>query len=604
MLSEQRLSVTFGAFSCDVVGYDDPFSILNRVIELLSEIAKSNPSFGAGEVAMSDMERAKLAAGLSDQASRIEELADQSAPSGVRYVVSNAEADLLNAPRDDATIADTPVEDGSIAEGPVEDDIVIAAEADVDAMSGDLELRDTLEAAGAPALAPEEEVVELEIEPETALQSAVSEDFAAPEQTEDDTSEAVASAEAIASAPVVADEAQTSDPAGDIEDLETVQINAVAEEPMIDAPAPKVQAEASSLAPVVSVEAPAPQRRPLRLNISGAGVAPISDPSPETPKIEALAEDAENHQRRVTVTRLPLRPEPKATPERPLVELKHALTPVHKVEPVVTLNTTISAISDESARPTRAERIKAKMDQRDAEDEGENFLFADVAEAKSDLAPEQAFDRAAEDAPVSPGHPAAAASEPQPFAAAPKPRRSFANLLGFGKKAVAASEPADLEPAADFPAPKAEPASDRTVSANGFDRLRESVAAAMPATDEPLIAYPKEAPAQRSISEAIDYNDETSPTALARRVGATTLQDLLEVSAVYMALVEGKSRFSRRDVMQALHQIDADSDYTQEARLKSFRKLLTTGSLVRVDDGMFTVSQATRYGYEAQLQAS
>ena len=56
--------------------------------------------------------------------------------------------------------------------------------------------------------------------------------------------------------------------------------------------------------------------------------------------------------------------------------------------------------------------------------------------------------------------------------------------------------------------------------------------------------------------------------------------------------------------MQALHQIDADKDYTQEARLKSFRKLLTTGSLVRVDDGMFTVSQATRYGYESQLQAS
>jgi hypothetical protein len=70
-----------------------------------------------------------------------------------------------------------------------------------------------------------------------------------------------------------------------------------------------------------------------------------------------------------------------------------------------------------------------------------------------------------------------------------------------------------------------------------------------------------------------------------------------------MDTVEGKSRFSRRDVMQTLNTIGADKDYTQEARLKSFRKLLTTGSLVRVDNGMFTVSQATRFGYETQLQA-
>lgn len=70
-----------------------------------------------------------------------------------------------------------------------------------------------------------------------------------------------------------------------------------------------------------------------------------------------------------------------------------------------------------------------------------------------------------------------------------------------------------------------------------------------------------------------------------------------------MDVVEGKSRFSRRDVMQALNQIGADNDYTQEARLKSFRKLLTTGSLVRVDDGLFTVSQSTRFGYETRLQA-
>ena len=166
-MSEQRLSVTFGAFSCDVVGYDDPFSILNRVVELFGEIARNNPAFGAGEVGMSDMERAKLAAGLNNQASRIEELADSSAPHGRRYVVSNAEADLLDPPGEAAP------------DQAAEEEVVIAAEASDDATGGDLELRDTLEAVDAPAPVNEDEVVALEIDAAAAELNVLSQDAGA-----------------------------------------------------------------------------------------------------------------------------------------------------------------------------------------------------------------------------------------------------------------------------------------------------------------------------------------------------------------------------------------------------------------------------------------
>ena len=54
--------------------------------------------------------------------------------------------------------------------------------------------------------------------------------------------------------------------------------------------------------------------------------------------------------------------------------------------------------------------------------------------------------------------------------------------------------------------------------------------------------------------------------------------------------------------MKALAETGAEKGYTQEARLKSFRKLLTNGALVRSDDGLFAISHATRFGYENRLR--
>lgn len=617
MVSEQRLSVTFGAFSCDVVGYDDPFSILNRVIELFSEIAKTNPAFGAGEVGMSDMERAKLAAGLTDQASRIEELADQSAPGGMRYVVTNTEADVLEAPVADDIVEET-VETA-------EDDVVIAAEADDSVASGDLELRDTLEAIDAPALLPEDEVVALDIDSVTSAETT-------SEVAETPEANASTSDEVLPEEPIIAETtSEVAEAPVASDELETTEINVVIEDPTTetptetDAPEPiaaEVTSSPEEFKEFGEVVARLTENKPLRLNMKGNGVeaaqgnAPADAPQAET---EDTASEAEPQKkpRRVTVTKLPLRPETTKTPESKAPEPKHILSQVHKVEPVVTLNPTIAAQSEEDAKPSRAERLKARMDKRDAEDDGDNFLFSDDPEAQTEETSEENFMQDENQAPLELGIVSSEAPDEANSQEAneQKPRRSLANLLGFGKKSADETDPVveELEPTVEAPAlelkpeaakQKVETSDEVATSADGFDRLRESVAAALPTTSEPSVKLPQTAEVPQSISEAIDYDDETSPTAFARRVGATTLQDLLEVSAVYMDIVEGKSRFSRRDVMQALHQIDSDSDYSQEARLKSFRKLLTTGSLVRVDDGLFTVSQATRFGYESQLQAS
>jgi len=304
------------------------------------------------------------------------------------------------------------------------------------------------------------------------------------------------------------------------------------------------------------------------------------------------------------VTKLPLRPAERAkVADRPAAVSNASLTSFQKVEPVVTLNTVITDSADEAPRLSRAERVKARMDKRDSEDEGDNFLFADVDGGEQSAEDGEAVRAVADEVASKVEAPVVIASQPDvEDLSEKKQRRSFASLLGFGKSAKSSKEPAS---APEAPVHRTEPELSYTGSKDGFDRLRESVAAAMPASEEPEVSFgaAKSDAQPDSISEAIDYDDETSPTVFARRVGAKTLQDLLEASAVYMDTVEGKSRFSRRDVMQTLNTIGADKDYTQEARLKSFRKLLTTGSLVRLDDGMFTVSQATRFGYETQLQA-
>lgn len=596
-MSDQRLSVTFGAFSCDVVGYDDPFTILTRVVELFGEIAKSNSAFGAGEAPMSDMERARLTAGLADQAARIDELADRSTPNGMRYVVRNADND---AP-----------EIAAVDDGATVDEVVIAAQADDAAHGGDLELRDTLEAASTSDPVPEVEVVALDI---TSAKAVVVEEVPATETplelTEQIETSVIVDAPADTDEPLVATTA-AAQPA--MPEDQAVPEGTAAEDTEITVPdavetvATSDLRETAETAPALTVSDGEPKtdepatRQSLHLNMKNHGVETKADNAAQA---EADADKTETEpqqpQRRVTITKLPLRPEPPKKADQTETPAKHMLTPVQKVEPVVTFGEVISDSAEEAPAPSRAERIRANMEKRTLEDDGGNFLFSDVDEVQQhDIPadPEAAENQTQSETPLILETVSPQASPPleEP---AKKPRRSIANLLGFRKNTAVAPESAT-----EIPAPNAQANDNYSGDSDGFVRLRESVAAAMPATDEPTVRRPTAPAKPESISDAIDYDDETSPTAFARRVGANSLQDLLEASAVYMDVVEGKSRFSRRDVMQALNQIGAENDYTQEARLKSFRKLLTTGSLVRVDDGMFTVSQSTRFGYETRLQA-
>jgi hypothetical protein len=91
------------------------------------------------------------------------------------------------------------------------------------------------------------------------------------------------------------------------------------------------------------------------------------------------------------------------------------------------------------------------------------------------------------------------------------------------------------------------------------------------------------------------FSDASSFSDFAERIGAFELTDLLEASAAYTSIVEARPRFSRAQVMSKLAKLNIGDAYTKEAGLRSFGKLLREGKILRVQDGQFAISKASRF---------
>lgn len=178
--------------------------------------------------------------------------------------------------------------------------------------------------------------------------------------------------------------------------------------------------------------------------------------------------------------------------------------------------------------------------------------------------------------------PGAQAGQPDPQAGQPDPQPERAGADDAPPPSAGAAPdlpPLRLDRPLEAPAADPEPAR----------------AAARPAAQRLSVVARRPDPAAPANSELREF---------ARRMGAASLPELLEASAAYTTLVRGQPRFSRRDIMLALDEIGAEESFTQEARIKSFGRLLRKGSIVRVDDGRFALSRTTRSSYEERLSAA
>ena len=79
------------------------------------------------------------------------------------------------------------------------------------------------------------------------------------------------------------------------------------------------------------------------------------------------------------------------------------------------------------------------------------------------------------------------------------------------------------------------------------------------------------------------------------------MPDQLSAAAAWLTLVQGKSRLTRREVMEVLEKIPAEEPRALADRIKGFGKLVRSGSLILVDDGVFAMAQPERDRFQALI---
>lgn len=115
---------------------------------------------------------------------------------------------------------------------------------------------------------------------------------------------------------------------------------------------------------------------------------------------------------------------------------------------------------------------------------------------------------------------------------------------------------------------------------------------------------------QASTAEIFDDEDEEDVGNLfgetkgfaefAERVGATTLEEMLEASAAYLSGVEGRTHFTRPQLMWHVGTLVPAGTYQREDGLRSFGTLLRDGRIAKVRRGQFALSEESPYLAEAK----
>ena len=103
-------------------------------------------------------------------------------------------------------------------------------------------------------------------------------------------------------------------------------------------------------------------------------------------------------------------------------------------------------------------------------------------------------------------------------------------------------------------------------------------------------------------AEAAPSLPQVSPQQIAQIVEAETVAEQLASAAAWLTLVEGQNRFTRREVMTVLETIPTDEPRELADRIKGFGKLVRSGVLVLIDDGVFAMAQGDRERFQVLIQ--
>lgn len=158
-------------------------------------------------------------------------------------------------------------------------------------------------------------------------------------------------------------------------------------------------------------------------------------------------------------------------------------------------------------------------------------------------------------------------------------------------------------PQAERPAPLV------LVSEQRIDRPRPVAVPSQPApaaVAQPVgTVMPRRVSGSASLAYAQDDEDLDEPAEaigdsrgfveFAGRLGATSLAELIEASAAYLACVEGREHFTRPQLMGLVQAAMPDGEVPREDGLRSFGTLLRSGRIAKVRRGQFALSEGSAY---------
>lgn len=96
------------------------------------------------------------------------------------------------------------------------------------------------------------------------------------------------------------------------------------------------------------------------------------------------------------------------------------------------------------------------------------------------------------------------------------------------------------------------------------------------------------------------FNDSRGFAEFVEKVGAQSLEQILEAAAAYLSGVEGREHFSRPALMQNVAAVVPAGSFQREDGLRSFGALLRKGRIAKIRRGKFTLTEESAYLAEAR----
>ena len=127
-------------------------------------------------------------------------------------------------------------------------------------------------------------------------------------------------------------------------------------------------------------------------------------------------------------------------------------------------------------------------------------------------------------------------------------------------------------------------------------RPRRVSAAAASLAERPAYTPPAFSPeedelAALEVSNVFEENPNQSFEEFAERIGASSLQDMIEAAGAYLTLVKGHGAFTRPELFQQLASVGAET--SREDGLRGFGRLLREGRLTKTQAGLYALTETS-----------